>query len=83
MRDARSYSFTAPLETPITRKRERQKYRMTIGTAMKMEPAAKRVNSVSFRLVKPTATVHRFLFLRSILGRIKSLQGHAKSVRAV
>lgn len=78
-----SYSFTAPAETPITRNLERQKYKITIGTAINTDPAAKRVNSVSSRDVSPTATVHMSLFLSSIFGRIKSLQGHANCVNAV
>ena len=41
---------------------------MTIGTAMKTEPAAKRVNSVSPRFVSPTATVlGEIILLRAVI----------------
>ena len=77
------YCFTAPSETPATRNLDNEKYSITIGTAINIAPAANRENSVSPRCVRPTATVHRFLFLRSMFGRMKSLQGHANEVRAV
>ena len=77
------YSFTAPAETPVTRKLDNAKYRITIGTAIKTDPAANLVNCVSSRCISPTATVHRSLFFNNRLGRIKSLQGHANCVSAV
>ena len=41
---AAGYSLAATAVTPVTRKPERAKYRITMGMAIKMEPAAKRVN---------------------------------------
>lgn len=64
------YSFTAPETMPLIRYFARNRYRITMGTAIKMEPAAKRENSVSPRLIRPTATVQvSFVFSRS-LGRM-------------
>lgn len=60
---------------PLTRNLDRKKYKMMMGTAMKIEPAAKRANSVSPRFIRPTATVYRSFCFRSSLGRMKSLQG--------
>ena len=77
------YSFTAPADTPVTRNLDNAKYRITIGTAMKIAPAANLVNSVSSRCISPTATVHMSLFFNKRFGRIKSLHGHANCVSAV
>ncbi len=54
---AKNYSLTAPAVSPLTIYLTRKKYRTTIGTATNTEPAAKRANSVSPRLISPTATV--------------------------
>ncbi len=78
-----NHSFTAPAVIPLMRYLARNRYRITMGTAIKMEPAAKRENSVSPRLIRPTATVHVSLVFSSSLGRIKSLQGQVKEVSAV
>lgn len=51
------YPFTAPAVIPPTRNFIRQKYRMTMGTAINTAPAANLENSVSPRLIRPTATV--------------------------
>ena len=64
------YSFTAPETMPLIRYLARNRYKITIGTAMKMEPAAKRENSVSPRLISPTATVHLSLVFSRSLGRM-------------
>ena len=77
------YSFTAPADNPSTRNLERQKYKIIIGTPIKMEPAANLVNLVSSKDINPTATVHRFLSLSKSFGNIKSLHGHANCVSIV
>lgn len=68
---------------PLTMYLTRQKYKTTMGTPIKMEPAAKRENSVSSRYISPTATVHLSMVGSSSCGRMKSLHGHVKEVRAV
>ena len=79
----RVYSLTAPAERPLIIYLESRKYKMTIGTAINTEPAAKRANSVSGRDISPTATVHRSLSLSKSLGRMKSLHGQANCVKRV
>lgn len=54
-----------------------------MGTAMKMEPAAKRANSVSSRYMSPTATVQLSIVGSSSCGRMKSDHGQVKDVSAV
>ena len=56
---------------------------MTIGTAINTLPAANRANSVSSRLISPTATVYRSFSLSRSFGRIKSLHGQVKEESAV
>lgn len=53
----RTYPFTAPAAIPFTISLTRKKYNSTIGTAINTLPAAKRANSVSSKLISPTATV--------------------------
>ena len=77
------YSFTAPAARPLIIYLESKKYSITIGTAINTDPAAKRANSVSGKDIKPTATVHLSRSLRSNLGNMKSLQGHANCVKRV
>ena len=77
------YSFTAPEDNPCTKNLDRQKYNKIIGTPIKIDPAANLVNFVSSSDIRPTATVHRSLFFRRRLGRIKSLHGHANCVSIV
>ena len=60
----------------------RQKYNTTMGTPMKMEPDAKRANSVSSRYMSPTATVQLSMVGNNSLGRMKSLHGQVKDVSA-
>ena len=61
----------------------RQKYNTIMGIAIMIEPAAKRENCVSSSDMSPTATVYKSWSMSSILGRMKSLHGHANDVSAV
>ena len=77
------HPFTAPAEMLSTRFFTSAKYRIIIGTAIKTLPAANLANSVSSRLISPTATVYRFFSFNRSFGSMKSLQGQVKEVKAV